>query len=95
MRTDRYFVEQIIVPYFSSIFSSLVSRQPKSYLSCVRMKQYLNLPELLGARIVKQINRNGDERIDHNEFVSFMLKLFVGKFDHQLEIAFRCFDLQD
>ena len=41
----------------------------------------MNLPELLGERIVKQINANGDERIDHDEFVKFFLTLLMGSFE--------------
>jgi len=59
----------------------LLARQNKDYLTPVRIKQYLNLPELIGNRLVKLINANGDERIDHDEFVAFMLKLLMGSFE--------------
>ena len=39
----------------------------------------MNLPELLGTRLVKQINENGDERIDHDEFVNFFVTVLMGK----------------
>ena len=56
------------------------------------MKQYLDLPELLGLRIVNQINANGDERIDHDEFVDFFLQLTMGSFEQKMKIAFACYD---
>jgi len=36
------------------------------------------MPELIGERILKQMNSNGDERIDHDEFVKLFLILFMG-----------------
>jgi hypothetical protein len=38
----------------------------------------LNLPELIADRLLTQINANGDERIDHDEFIGFFLKAFLG-----------------
>ena len=61
------------MPYLSSVYFSLIGRGQKGYLSASKTKQYLNLPELLGNAIVNQINANGDERIDHDEFVGFFL----------------------
>mgnify|MGYP006952961746 CR=1 FL=1 len=61
------------MPYLSSVFFSLVGRGTKGYLSAAKTKQYLNLPEFLGESFVGQINANGDERIDHDEFVGFFL----------------------
>lgn len=76
---DDYFVNQILVPYLSSVYVGLIERQhKKDYLGIRKSKHYLNMPELIGDRIVKQMNINGDERIDHDEFVDFMLKLTVG-----------------
>ena len=56
---------------------------------------YLNLPELLAQRIVCQINSNGDERIDHDEFIQFFLELFMGSQKQKMIIAFKCFDFDD
>ena len=78
---DAFFIKKILGPYLSSVYFSLLERQSKSYISLERLKLYLNLPELLGDRIVRQINANGDERIDHDEFVAFFLKLFMGTFE--------------
>jgi len=39
------------------------------------------LPELIGDRIVRQINANGDERIDHDEWVKFMLVVLMGSLE--------------
>ena len=36
------------------------------------------MTEVLADRILQQINENGDERIDHDEFVAFMLQLAMG-----------------
>ena len=52
----------------------------------------MDLPELLGMRVVNLINANGDERIDHDEFVDFFLKLTMGSFEQKMKIAFGCYD---
>ena len=75
---DKFFVSKMLVPYLSTVYFGLLKRQNKDYLSIKRMKQYMNLPELLGQRIVSQVNANGDARIDHDEFVKFFLKLLMG-----------------
>ena len=59
------------------------------------MKQYLNLPELLGDRILDQINANGDQRIDHDEFVRFFVKLLMGSHKQKILICFKCFDFEN
>ena len=53
----------------------------------------MNLPELIGQRLVNLINANGDERIDHDEFVGFLLKMLMGSLDQKMLIAFKCYDL--
>ena len=60
------------------MYFGLTSQQKKGYLTISKMKNYLNLPELISKRIVKQINGNGDERIDHDEFSRFFTQLFMG-----------------
>ena len=51
------------------------------------------MPELIGDRIVRQMNANGDERIDHDEFVKFFLKLLMGSLKQKMLIAFRVYDV--
>ena len=77
---DRYFIKVILVPYLTNVYNSLLNRfnPNKSYIWLESLKRYLNLPELLGIRLVKQINDNNDERIDHNEFVEFFIRLLMG-----------------
>jgi Ca2+-binding EF-hand superfamily protein len=53
------------------------------------------MPELIGERLVNQINANGDERIDHDEFVPFFLKLLTGSYEQKMLIAFKCYDVDD
>lgn len=53
----------------------------------------MNLPELIGMRIMKQMNANGDERIDHDEFVKFFLKMLMGSYEQKMLIAFKCYDV--
>jgi len=55
----------------------------------------MGLPSFIGDRLVEQINTNGDERIDHDEFVRFFLILCAGSFEQRMLIAFKCFDLHD
>ena len=39
------------------------------------------------------MNANGDERIDHDEFVLSMLKMLMGTFEQKMLIAFKCYDI--
>ena len=55
----------------------------------------MNLPELIGLRIVNQINANQDQRVDLDEFVGFFLKVLMGTFDQKLMIAFKCYDMEN
>jgi hypothetical protein len=50
---DGFFIAKILTPYLSSVYFGLITRQNKDYLTCIRTKQYMNLPELIGERIVK------------------------------------------
>jgi len=36
------------------------------------------MTEVLADRVLQQINDSGDERIDHDEFVGFMLQVAMG-----------------
>jgi Ca2+-binding EF-hand superfamily protein len=92
---DAFFVKEILVPYLSSVYFGLIKRQNRDYLGIQKTKQYLAMPELIGDRLVKQINANGDERIDHDEFVPFFLKLLMGTLEQKMYIAFRIFDVDD
>ena len=51
------------------------------------------MPEYIGERIVCQINANGDERIDHDEFVKFFLTVLMGTIEQKMQIAFKCYDM--
>ena len=39
------------------------------------------------------MNANGDLRIDHDEFVKFMLTMLMGSIKQKMNIAFRCYDI--
>ena len=39
------------------------------------------------------MNANGDERIDHDEFVKFFLKMLMGSLEQKMLIAFRVYDV--
>ena len=70
----------------------MVERGSKEYLSSSRTKQHLHMPEVLANCIVNQINANGDERIDHDEFVSFFMQALMGSHEQKMMIAFNCYD---
>jgi hypothetical protein len=89
---DKYFLENIVVPYLSSVYYGLIARGTKDYLGVYRTKQYLNMPEPIGNCICNQINANGDERIDHDEFIEFMAIALMGNLQQKMAIAFKCFD---
>lgn len=66
---DSYFIKKMMVPYFGQVYQALIDKSTKSYLDIKKTKQYLALPEPIADRICQQINANGDERIDHDEFI--------------------------
>jgi Ca2+-binding EF-hand superfamily protein len=41
------------------------------------------------------MNANGDERIDHDEFVKFFLKMLMGSYEQKMLIAFKCYDVDN
>lgn len=53
----------------------------------------MNLPEVLFQRILALINENGDEQVDHDEWLKFFLQLTCGSFEHRLLIVFKIFDI--
>ena len=89
---DIYFLKKMAIPYFSEVYYGIISRGTKDYITLARTKQYLNIPEPICERICSQINANGDERIDHNEFIEFMVTAMMGNLQQKLWIAFKCFD---
>mmetsp|Transcript_30581 Transcript_30581/g.46900 ORF Transcript_30581/g.46900 Transcript_30581/m.46900 type:complete len:91 (+) Transcript_30581:282-554(+) len=52
----------------------------------------MNMPELVGERICRIINANGDERIDHDEFIKFFTVALMGSKMQKMHIAFKCYD---
>ena len=92
---DSFFLKKMAIPYFSEVFYGLISRGTKDYLSLSRTKQYLSIPEPICDRICCQINANGDERIDHDEFIEFLVTALMGNVQQKMWIAFKCFDLED
>lgn len=86
----------MLIPYLSSVYYGLtVHGGAKEYLSASKTQLYLNLPYVLAKRVVSQINANGDERIDHDEFVNFMVKACMGTKIEKLLIAFKMYDLDN
>ena len=52
---DQYFIKHLLAPYLSQLYTGLVARNnnvKQEWLSLSVLKEYLNLPELLGDRIV-------------------------------------------
>jgi len=39
------------------------------------------------------MNANGDERIDHDEFVKFFIKMLMGSVEQKMHIAFNVYDI--
>lgn len=72
---DLLFLRDFATPYFSSVYKSLVSQGKSGILEVSRIKRYFNLPEIIFSRVIKIMNENGDERIDHDEWLSFFLRL--------------------
>jgi len=39
------------------------------------------------------MNENGDERIDHDEWLPFMLNIIYGSFEQRIFLVFRIYDI--
>ena len=74
------------------MYYGLIARTTKDYLGLLLTKQYLNLPGPIGTCICNQINANGDERIDHDEFIEFLSTALMGNLQQKMMIAFKCYD---
>ena len=92
---DLTFVKDFAVPYFSAVYQSLINQGRSGYLEVSRLKAYFNLPELIFSRVVKLMNENGDEQIDHDEWLAFFLQLTCSSQKHKMFLVFRIFDVQD
>jgi len=90
---DLVFLRDFLVPYLSNVFRSLLARSKTEYLPLWRVKEYLGLQGLLGQRMVDLTNENDDERIDHDEWLPFMLNIIFGSFEQRIFIAFRVYDI--
>ena len=89
---DSYFIKRMMIPYFSQVYQALIDKSTKSYLDIKKTKQYLGLPEPIADRICQQINSNGDERVDHDEFIQFFVTALMGNHQQKIRIAFKCYD---
>jgi hypothetical protein len=78
---DLVFLRDFLVPYLSNVFRSLLARSKTEYLPLWRVKEYLGLQGILGMRMVELMNENDDERIDHDEWLPFMLNIIFGSFE--------------
>lgn len=83
------------IPYLSEVYFGLIARGTKDYLGLLRTMQYLNMPHPIGERICNQINANGDERIDHDEFIEFLVTALMGNIQQKMMIAFKVFDPEE
>ena len=90
---DVVFIRDFVVPYFSEVYNSLMHKDGLGYLREESIKIYVNLPEILGNRLMQLINANGDQLIDHDEWLEYMLNLICGSFEKRLFIVFQIFDL--
>jgi hypothetical protein len=55
----------------------------------------MGLPEVVGDRVVSSINANGDERIEHDEFLQFFLDAMMGTKEQKMMVAFNVYDLDN
>jgi hypothetical protein len=92
---DIVFLRDFLVPYLSNVFRSLLSRNKTEYLSLWCVKEYLSLQGMLGTRVIDLMNENGDSRIDHDEWLPFMLNLIIGKFDQRAYLVFKIYDIEN
>ena len=92
---DVTFLRDFVTPYFSDVFYAQTKHEKSSFLSAFTLKSYLNLPEILGIRIVQVMNNTDDERIFYSQWMKFMLTLTCGSFLNRLLIVFNLFDVEN
>ena len=49
---DQHFIKHILSPYLTEIYYSMVKCTNKDYLTLDKTKEYMNLPLLIGERII-------------------------------------------
>ena len=92
---DIVFLRDFMVPYLSNVFRSLLVQSRTEYLPLWRIREYLGLYGILGRRVVDIMNENGDERIDHDEWLPFMLNLIYGSFEQRIFMVFKIYDVDN
>lgn len=85
---DVVFIRDFVVPYLSDVYYSLDKIERIGYVRQETIKTYLGLCEIVGERLMKLINVNGDPLIDHDEWLEYMLRLLCGSFERRLFIVF-------
>jgi len=85
---DLLFLRDFATPYFSSVYQSLVNQGNGGILEVARVKRYLNLPEIIFNRIIGIMNENGDDRIDHEEWLIFFLRLTCSSHRQRMYLVF-------
>jgi Ca2+-binding EF-hand superfamily protein len=94
-KTDIVFIRDFATPYFSSVYQSLVNQGSGGILEVARVKSYFNLPEIIFSRLIGIMNENGDDRIDHEEWLQFFLRLTCSSPKQRIYLVFQIFDIQN
>lgn len=93
--SDILFIRDFATPYFSAVYQSLVNQGNGGILEVSRLKSYFNLPEIIFSRLIIIMNENGDDRIDHEEWLMFFLRLTCSSPRQRMYLVFQIFDIQN
>ena len=88
---DTSFLKHFAAPYFSQVYKAMLGQ--REYLSVEGIREYMNLPEPIFQRVLICLNPNGDDRVDHDEFLDFFLSLTSASLDKRLQLIFRLYDV--
>jgi Ca2+-binding EF-hand superfamily protein len=55
----------------------------------------LNLPDVLVDQVLRAIDLDMNKKVEHDEWLKFMLLLTCGSFKNRLQLIFKLFDFED
>lgn len=95
---DQAFVEEVVKPYFKTIFSDIAIRRHSpskkeeeklpEHIDKVAFFEYTNLPGIIGDRFYSLFKCADKEIVLKQNFVDTMIKVYISTFDTQQKMVF-------
>ncbi|CDW90010.1 myosin light chain kinase [Stylonychia lemnae] len=90
LEQNEHFIKFVFIPYFKDIYLDLFTKSDKAGkgINKIVFQEYANLPGLLGERLFKIIDENGDQFLDQKEFIHAMFKIYYSKLESKIKLVF-------